>query len=68
MFPAEYYHAVSILCGDSGIADALSTSIFVMPLEEGKALIEALPDVEAMWVMNSGEISYSSGFENFLKK
>lgn len=68
LMPAKYFTAVSILCEDSGMADALSTAIFSMPLEEGKRLIEGLDNTEALWVMEDGELIYSSGFESFIKK
>lgn len=66
--PSAYFTAVSIVCEHSGMADALSTSVFNMPLEEGLKLIEALPDTEALWVMKDGELVYSSGFEKLIKK
>ena len=53
LMPAEYFTSVSIVCEDSGLADALSTTIYNMPLEEGKALIESLEDVEALLVLYS---------------
>lgn len=66
LYPAAYYLSVSIYCPDSGLADALSTSVFNMPFEQGKALIEKLPDTEAMWIFPNGEIKYSSNFEKIL--
>lgn len=66
--PSDYFTAVSIICPDSGMADALSTSIYNMPLDEGLELIENLPDTEALWVLKDGSIRYSSGFENLLPK
>jgi len=68
LMPAEYFTAVSIICEDSGLADALSTTVFSMSLEDGKKLIESLPGVEAMWVEKDGEIVYSSGFESYINK
>jgi len=65
LFPAEYYASISILCPDSGMADALSTSVFTMPFEQGFELIESLPDVEAVWVFHDGEIKYSSNYEKY---
>lgn len=61
-FPAEYVSSVSIITKDSGVADALSTAVFNMPAKEGKAFIETLEDVEAMWVLKDGTLQYSSGF------
>lgn len=68
LFPAEYFHSVTILTKDSGLADALSTTLFIMSFEEGKKYIESLPGVEAMWVMKNGEIKYSKNFQHFLSK
>ena len=68
LMPAAYFTAISIITEDSGLADALSTTIFNMPLEEGKALIESLEGTEAMWVMKDGTLNYSSGFEKYIKK
>lgn len=62
LFPAEYFASVTILCTDSGLADALSTAVFNMPFEQGSALIESLPDTEALWVFYNGEKKYSSNF------
>ena len=68
LYPSDRYLSVSIYCHDSGLADALSTSVFNMTPEQGKALIESLPQTEAMWILTDGEIRYSSGFEELLKK
>ena len=68
LMPSEYFTAVSILCEDSGRADALSTAIYNMPYEKGKAFIESLPDTEAMWILPDGEIRYSSHFKDYIKE
>lgn len=68
LYPGDYYHSVTILCKDSGLADALSTSVYVMPFDEGEKYIESLPDVEAMWVMKNGDIKYSKNFRKYIKK
>lgn len=67
LYPGESYLSVSILCEDSGQADALSTAVFNMDLEQGRALIESLENVEAMWILPDMQIVYSSGFEKNLK-
>lgn len=66
LFPAEYYLSMTILCSDSGLADALSTSVFNMPFEQGLALIERMPDTEALWVFHDGQIKTSSHFDDFV--
>lgn len=65
LMPAEYFVAVSIICGHSGMGDGLSTALFCMPLEEGMAIIESLDGVEAMWTFPDGTIVKSSGFSNY---
>lgn len=67
LYPASYFTSVTVICPDSGIADALSTALFNMPLETGKKFVAGLDDVEALWVTDSGEVVYSPGFESFLK-
>jgi len=66
LMPADYFPSVSIVAKDSGMADALSTSVFNMPLEEGIAFINGLEDVEAMWILEDGSIKYSDGFLEYV--
>ena len=68
LFPSEEYKSVSIVCKDSGMADALSTAIFNMSFEEGMVFIESIPDTEAVWVLSSGELKYSSHFRDYIRK
>ena len=66
--PAGQFPSVSVLAGDSGMADALSTALFNMSLEEGMDFVESLPDAEAMWVLRDGRIRCSSGFAAYEEK
>lgn len=68
LFPAEYFPAVSIITDDSGYADALSTSVFNMSLEEGMYFVNSLDGVEAMWVLFDGSICYSDHFNEYLSE
>ena len=65
LMPSEYFLSVSVLCKDSGLADALSTALFSMSYEEGSALVASNSDVEAMWVLPTGVQRYSSGFQAY---
>jgi thiamine biosynthesis lipoprotein len=64
--PGTYWRSVTIVCEDSGLADALSTALFLMPQAEGQALLDQLGAM-AMWVDQDGKISYSPGFEAIIK-
>jgi thiamine biosynthesis lipoprotein len=66
LYPSEYFRSVTIICDDSGLADALSTALFVMPLEEGLALAEKC-GVEAMWLHTDGTRSYTPGFQELIR-
>ncbi|MBE6584582.1 MAG: FAD:protein FMN transferase [Ruminococcaceae bacterium] len=65
LMPAQRYTSVSIVCESSALGDALSTALFCMTLEEGKALVESLDGVEALWLTNDGNIHRSSGFSKY---
>ena len=56
---------MSVICLNSAQGDALSTALFCMPLEEGVALVESLPDVEVLWVLSDGTQHASSGFAGY---
>lgn len=64
--PSSYWRSVTVLCADSGAADALSTALFVLPLEEGQALLEQF-GAEAMWVDGEGHEFFSPGFEDYIR-
>ena len=66
LYPSEYWRSVTVLCADSGLADALSTALFLLPLEEGMALAEK-SGAQAMWVNEAGEQFYTPGFEDFIR-
>lgn len=67
LMPSDYFIAVSIVCEDSGRADALSTAIFNMSYEEGLDFVEQLENTEALWVLKDGSIVYSEGFHKLIK-
>lgn len=68
LMPSDYFLSASILCEDSGMADVLSTAIFNMSYEEGVKYIDSIEGVEAVWILKSGEIKYSSDFERYIIK
>ena len=64
--PSAYWSSVTVICDDSGLADALSTALFLLPLEEGRALAEEC-GVEVLWVDASGNTFMTPGFQTFIR-
>lgn len=53
--------SVTILSDSSVTGDALSTSCFVLGLEDGMKLVESLDDVEAVFITDDYVLHYSGG-------
>ena len=54
-------YGVTIICKNSVDGDGLSTTCFSLGLEKGMALIESLPNTEAIFITKDNEIHTSSG-------
>lgn len=67
LYPATLWRAVTVVCEDSGLADALSTSLFTMTQDEGQALLDEF-GAEALWVAAGGQLLYSPGFSDYIKE
>ena len=65
LYPAERFRSVTVICGDSGLADALSTALFILPQPEGQALAQKC-GAEAMWLDTEGNRFYTDGFESWI--
>lgn len=65
--PAGHFDAVTVVCADSGLGDALSTALYILPYEQGAALVESLDGVEALWIVNEQTVLFSSGFEAMMQ-
>lgn len=63
--PARLYRSVSVITEDSTIADVLSTTLFMLPKNEGEAFIEQhYPDVAVLWYDLAGNISMNQQMES----
>lgn len=67
LMPGKHYRAVTLVTEDSGLADFLSTTVFLLPFEEGKALVDSLEDTEALWIMKDGSIKTTEGMKKIMK-
>ena len=65
LYPSDSYILVSIVSRDSGQADALSTALFNMSVEEGKALLSEFEGAEAVWYLSDGSVICSEGIADF---
>ncbi|HPJ02991.1 MAG TPA: FAD:protein FMN transferase [Candidatus Limiplasma sp.] len=68
LMPTTYFIGISVVTEDSGYADGLSTALFCMPLEQGRALVESMEGVEACWVAPDGTITMTEGFEALIQQ
>ena len=61
--PAGGVHSATVFGPDAVITDALSTSVFVMGVDQGLRLIATLPDYESIVIDSEGRIFYSDGLQ-----
>lgn len=55
---------VTIVTDSSTDADALSTSVFVLGLEKGRELVEALEGVEAVFITDDKKVYVTDGLKD----
>lgn len=65
LYPARYANSVAVICRDNGLADAMSTALFCMPVADALALAESLPDFEALWMLPDGTTTATSGWAGY---
>ena len=67
LFPKNTYDGVTVLCEDSGMADALSTAIFMLEPQEAIDFMNTIPDAECILVLEDGSKFMTEGFEAYLE-
>ncbi|MDR0325892.1 MAG: FAD:protein FMN transferase [Oscillospiraceae bacterium] len=63
LMPANRFKQVAVIHENAGLADLLSTALFIMPYEEGAALAEML-GAEALWIDMDGVWRSTDGYAN----
>lgn len=64
LYPADKLKSVTVITFDSALGDLLSTTLFLMDIEEGLEFIKEY-DAEVIWVTNEDEIIRSEGFSAY---
>lgn len=64
LYPSDYTKSVTVITSNSALGDILSTTLFLMSIEEGKELVKQI-EAEAIWYTNDNEIIKSEGFNNY---
>lgn len=62
LISADKHASVTVISQDGALADALSTALFIMDTDEGRALIDSIDDAEALWIARDGGITRTDGF------
>lgn len=62
LISADKHASVTVISQDGALADALSTALFIMDTDEGRALIDSIDDAEALWIAKDGGIMRTDGF------
>ena len=64
LMPADYMKSVTIITKDSALGDALSTTLYLMSIEEGREYIKQF-DAEAIWYGLDDKIYKTEGFSKY---
>ena len=62
--PARLCRSVTIAAASPVLADAVAKGVFILGAEKGMALVERIPDLEAVIVTAKNEVLVSSGLKN----
>jgi thiamine biosynthesis lipoprotein len=65
-WPAKNLRSVTIICNDAELADALSTTVFVLGKVKGLELINQLKDVECIVIDEADEMHFSANINSNL--
>lgn len=63
LMPASHLRAVTVVCENGFQADFMSTLLFLLPFEEGMALVNSMDDTEALFILQDGSVVLSPGLK-----
>jgi thiamine biosynthesis lipoprotein len=66
LMPATHYRSVTVMAADSGAADFLSSTLFLLPPEQSRAMARET-GCEAMWVLPDGTVETTEGMRAVLR-
>ena len=64
-FPSNNSLAVTVITDDAALGEVLSTTLFLMSVDEGKKYISDMEGVEAIWYEMDGGITLTDGMSNY---
>lgn len=66
LYPAQYFRALTVVHEDSGVADFLSTALFMLPIEDGIKLVNSIDGAECLWIKYDGSKVNTKGLEKYM--
>lgn len=63
--PANNMKSVSVITDDAMLGDVLSTTLFLMSVEDGQKFIENFDNVEAIWYTNDNKVIKSADVKKY---
>ena len=67
LMPSTQMLSVTVVCESSLMGDYLSTTLFILPYEEGLKLVSGMPGVEVLWVLPDGDIQMTPGMAAYAR-
>lgn len=66
LYPEEVYRGVSVFCEDSGMADALSTAVFLMEPRQAIEFVDGIEGADCILVEIDGTVHSTKGVNQYL--
>lgn len=68
LMPGNYHSGVTVLADDAGVAEYLATELFLLPYEQGRALVDSLDGIEALWILADKTVKFTEGMESSMER